>query len=176
MTATAEPAVAEAAMDDREYEVVNGVKEAKMAGARHGGVTARLIGELWIYLKQNKVGAIYTPDTTFMIGANERLPDIGFISAERFPQEGSPLGKWEIAPDLAVEVISPTDVWEKVNEKISECFAAGVRQVWLVSLGQRKALIYDSPTRITVLAENDDLTSEALLPGFKCRVGDLFEV
>lgn len=86
------------------------------------------------------------------------------------------MSKWEIAPDLAVEVISPTDIWERVNDKISDYFAAGVQQVWLISLGQRQALIYDAPTRITVLTENDDLTSAALLPGFKCRVGDLFEV
>ena len=176
MTATAELAVTEAAMDDREYEVVNGIKEAKMAGARHGGVTARLIGELWIYLKQNKIGSIYTPDTTYLIGGHDRLPDVSFIAAEHLPEEGEPLSKWEIAPDLAVEVISPTDIWEKVNEKVRAYFAAGVRQVWLVSLGQREVLIYDAPTRITVLTENDDLTSETLLPGFKCRVGDLFEI
>lgn len=147
-----------------------------MAEARHGAVTARLIGELWIYLKQNKAGAIYTPDTTFMIGANERLPDVGFISAERLPQEGSPLGKWEIAPDLAIEVISPNDVWNKVKRKVREYFTAGVRQVWLVSYEDKEVMVYDSLTDIAVFAENDELTSESLLPGFKCRVGDLFEV
>lgn len=147
-----------------------------MAGARHGEVCAQIIIELGIYLKQNKIGRIYTPDTTFQIGASERLPDVGFIAAERRPKEGAPLSKWEIPPDLAVEVISPNDIWEKVNDKMREYFLAGVRQVWLVSLGQREVLVYDSPTRITVLTEDDDLTSEALLPGFKCRVGNLFEV
>jgi len=61
MTATAELALNE----DMDYEVINGQKEAKTAGARHGGVCAKIIIELGIYLKQNKVGRIYTPDTTF---------------------------------------------------------------------------------------------------------------
>jgi len=104
------------------------------------------------------------------------LLDVGFISAERFPEESEPLSKWEIPPDIAIEVISPNDVWEKVNDKLREYFAAGVRQVWLVSQGQREILIYDSLTRITVLTENDELTSQSLLPGFKCRVGELFEI
>lgn len=63
MTATAELAVAETTADI-EYEIVNGIKEAKMSGARHGGVTARLIGEIGIYIKTNKLGSVYTPDTT----------------------------------------------------------------------------------------------------------------
>ncbi|MGH9799835.1 MAG: Uma2 family endonuclease [Blastocatellia bacterium] len=172
MTATAGLAFDE----NVDYELVNGRKEAKMAGARHGEVCARIIIELGIYLKQNKLGRIYTPDTTFQVGLNERLPDVGFVAVERLPAEGAPLSKWEIAPDLAVEVISPNDVWEKVNDKVHEYFSAGVRQVWLVTLGQREVLVYDSPTQIAVYTENDELTSETLLPGFKCRVGNLFEV
>lgn len=170
-------AVAELAFDeDLDYEVVDDRKEVKKSGARHGGICAQIIGEIGIYLKQHKVGAIYTPDTTFMIGSNERLPDVGFISAERFPPEGSPCGKWEIAPDLAVEVISPTDVWDKVKRKVREYFAAGVRQVWLVSQEDKEVMVYDSPTAITVFTENHELVSQSLLPGFKCRVGDLFEM
>lgn len=169
-------AVAELAFDeDLDYEVVDGRKEAKMAGARHGEVCAQIIIELGIYLKQNKVGRIYTPDTTFMIGANERLPDVGFISAERRPEEGAPLSKWGIPPDLAIEVISPNDVWNKVKRKVREYFAAGVRQVWLVSYEDKEVMVYGSLTDVAVFAENDELTSESLLPGFKCRVGDLFE-
>jgi hypothetical protein len=71
MTATAELAVAEAVMDDKDYEVVNGIKEVKMAGARHGGVCAQIVIALGIYLKQNKIGRIYTPDTTFLIGDSD---------------------------------------------------------------------------------------------------------
>ncbi len=168
---------AELALDhDLEYEIFDGRKEAKMAGARHGEICAQIIIELGIYLRKTKAGRIYTPDTTFQIGSYDRLPDVSVIVAARIPEEGAPASKWEIAPDLAIEIISPNDAWEKVKEKVRDYFAAGVRQVWLVSQKDRDVTVYDSPTQITVFTENDELTTEAILPGFKCRVGDLFKV
>jgi len=165
----------EIALDtDKDYEVVDGKMEEKMAGARHGRVCARLIARLDIHVETNDLGGIYTPDTTFQIGANERLPDISFVSSARIPEEGDPIGKWEIAPDLAVEVISPNDLWDKVNSKVAAYFAAGVREVWLVSLEQRTVSIYNSPTQVRILKEDDELTSEELLPGFRCRVSEIF--
>ncbi len=162
---------------EREYEIVNGQPEVKeMASALHGGVTARLIGELWIYLKQTAVGSLYTPDTTFKIGKNNRLPDIGFVAAERFPEEGEPEGSWQIVPDLAVEVISPNDVWDKVNQKKREYFAAGVREVWLISLEGREAQLWTSQFTVKIVNETEELFSETLLPGFRCRLGDLFQL
>lgn len=171
MTATAKMVLE----DDFDYELVDGVKEAKMAGAKHGEIGAKLTVELGIYLKQNPLGKLYNSNTTFQIGANERMPDVSLVFATRIPAEGAPSTKWEIAPDLAIEVISPNDVWEKVSDKVREYFAAGVQQVWLVSQLQQQVMIYDSPTQIRVLTAADDLTSEKLLPGFQCRVADLFQ-
>jgi Uma2 family endonuclease len=160
---------------DREYEIVDGQPEEKeMGNARHGGVGFRLGAEIWIHVKAHRLGGVYGADTTFQIGHNERLPDISFISAARIPLEGEPDDKWPMAPDLAVEVISPNDLWEKVNSKMYKYFAAGVRQVWLVSLEHRTVTIYRSPTQITVLTEDDDLTCEELLPGFRCRLSEIF--
>lgn len=161
---------------DREFEIVDGqLEEKEGGGALHGGVTARLIGKLGSYLKAEGIGDVYTPDTTFKIGTNERLPDISFVSADRVPEDGEPEGIWEIAPDLAIEVVSPNDIWRKVDRKIEDYFQAGVREVWLVSPESKKIIIHHSPTSTTILTENDELTSETLLPGFRCRVGDLFQ-
>ena len=145
-----------------------------MAGAKHGEIGARITVELGIYLKQNPIGQLYNGNTTFQIGANERMPDVSFVSVAHIPAEGPPSGKWNIPPDLAVEVISPNDVWEKVITKVDEYFTAGVQPVWLVSQSQQQVMIYDSPTQIRVVTADQELTSEALLPGFKCRVADLF--
>lgn len=144
-----------------------------MAGARHGGVTARLIGELWIYLKQNKIGSVYTPDTTFQIGDYERLPDISFVAAERIPEDGEPQGMWLLAPDLAVEVVSPNDLYSRVQTKLHDYFAAGVREVWLVEPEFKTVTIYLSPTCNTILTEDEELTS-AVLPGFRCDLREIF--
>ena len=174
MTAHAELAVAQAISDEYEYETFNGHKEAKMAGGMHGRTIMRLGARLQMHVEQTGLGDIYSPDTTFMIGTDERLPDLAFLARERIPVEGVPYGKWTIAPDLAIEVISPNDAWEKVMDKVHNYFAAGVQQVWLVALKHREVHVYDSPTQPHILIENDDLTSPTLLPGFRCRVSELF--
>ncbi len=174
MTALAELAVAQAVSDEYDYETFNGRKEVKMAGGMHGRTIMRLGARLQIHVEQNGLGDIYSPDTTFMIGTDERLPDLAFLSKERIPAAGVPYGKWTLAPDLAIEVISPNDVWEKVMDKVHDYFAAGVQQVWLVALKHREVHLYDSPTKPRVLTEDNELTSAALLPGFQCRVSELF--
>jgi len=160
----------------KEYEIVNGQPEEKeMGGARHGSVGARVIARFVVHVEAHDLGIVYGPDTTFKIGENERLPDVAFVSAARIPEEGEPDGIWPIAPDLAVEIISPNDLFEKVFSKVKEYFAAGVRQVWLISLEHKVVIIYHSPTQTTILTEDDELVSEELLPGFRCRVSELFQ-
>jgi Uma2 family endonuclease len=174
----------EIALDtDKLYEVVDGQLVEKdlplegqdMPGARHGGIGTRLIIEMGTYVKLNQLGAVYGADTSFKISFQERMPDVSFISAARIPEEGEPEGAWPLAPDLAVEVISPSDPWEKVNRKLREYFAAGVREAWLISMEQRTVMIYHSPTNFITLTEDDELTSEALLPGFRCRISEIFK-
>lgn len=170
------PATEIAFEPDYEYEVVDGQLEKKeMGSSRHSGIGSRLLARMLMHVEANQLGGVYGADATFQIGQNERLPDVSFISAERIPPEGETDEKWPVAPDLAVEVISPNDLWSKVKKKLREYFAAGVQQIWLISLEERQVEIYDSPTQITVLAENDDLTCEKLLPGFRCRVSELFQ-
>lgn len=160
---------------EKSYELVDGQPEEKaMAGARHGRVVIRLGARLEMHVEQHQLGGIYSPDTTFQIGRNERLPDLAFVAAARIPAGGEPEGLWPLAPDLAIEVISPNDLWERVHSKVREYFAAGVKQVWLVSWQQRTVSLYDAPTRVTILTDQDTLTSEALLPGFRCRVSEIF--
>ena len=161
---------------EKSYDIVDGQPEEKeKAGARHGRVVMRLGARLEMHVEQHQLGGIYSPDTTFQIGRNERLPDLAFVSAARMPEGGEPEGFWPIEPDLAIEVISPNDLWEKVQSKVQEYFAAGVRQVWLVSWQLGTVSIYDSPTHVTILTEEETLTSPTLLPGFSCRVSDIFQ-
>ena len=163
------------AAPDKEYEIVDGHPEEKeMGGARHSGVGVRLVTRLGLHVERDHLGGVYGPDATFKIGHNERLPDVAFVSASRIGPEGEPDGIWRIAPDLAVEIVSPNDLFEKVISKVHEYLAAGVRQVWLVSPEHRTIIIYHSPTQTTILSEHDYLVSEELLPGFRCSVAELF--
>jgi Uma2 family endonuclease len=161
---------------EKEYEIVAGRPEEKaMGGARHGGIGARLLIRLGSYVEAQHLGGVYGPDTSFQIGPNERLPDIAFVAADRIPPEGEPQGMWPFAPDLAVEILSPTDLHEKVSGKIREYFAAGVRQVWLISPEFKTVTIYQSPTQVRMLTEEDDLSGDEILPGFRCRIRELFQ-
>ena len=169
--------VAEVVLDpEKEYEIVNGQPEEKdMAGARHSRIGTRLIGRLQPFVEAHELGEVFGPDATFRIGMNQRLPDVSFVAAARIPVEGDPEGIWEIAPDLAVEVVSPNDIWEKVHGKVLEYFAAGVKQVWLISPEYKNVFVFDSPTQTTILSEQDELVSAQLLPGFRCQVSELFK-
>lgn len=161
---------------DKEYEIVNGIPEEKeMAGARHGGVGLRLAAEIWMYVKLNQLGGVYGADTTFKIGINSRLPDIAFVAAERIPAEGEPEGGWSFAPDLAVEIVSPTDLYEKVNAKVREYFAGGVKQVWVVAPEEKTVTVYRGQYDAIIYPEEAELVSEDLFPGFRCRLTELFK-
>lgn len=160
---------------DREYEIIDGHPEEKlMGGARQGGIGIRLIVRLGAYVEENQLGAVYGPDTTFRIGHNQRLPDVSFVAATRIPPEGEPAGIWEIAPDLAVEIVSPNDFYEKVIAKVLEYLAAGVRQVWLISPENRLLTVYHSPTQTAIFTATDELTCDDVIPGFRCQLADVF--
>ena len=159
---------------DKLYEIVDGQPEEKeMPGARHGGICTRLAVKLGLYLTANPLGELYA-ETSFQIGANERIPALAFVAAARIPPEGEPASKWPIPPDLAVEVISPNDLYEKVYAKVMEYLAAGVKQVWLVSPEHHTVTIHCSTTHVTAFSGDCDLVSEDLLPGFHCSLREIF--
>ena len=165
-----------AALDpEKEYEIVNGQPEEKeMPGARHSGVGTRLARRMGNFTESENLGEVYA-EASFQIGDNERIPDVAFVSMDRIPSEGEPETKWPFAPDLAIEVVSPNDIFDKLINKTKEYFAAGVKEVWLVSPEHEIVMIYRPPLRMMMLSAEDELVSEDLLPGFRCRAGEIFK-
>ena len=157
------------------YEFINGKLERKeMPSAKHSGISSRLTIEIGIYLKENKVGRVYGDNTIFQIGVNKRIPDVSFISSEKIPPTGEPLDIWNFAPDLAIEVISPNDKHNEVERKISDYFAAGVRQVWKLVPELKTLTVYFSPTKTKILTDKDEVTCEEILPSFRLNLSDIF--
>jgi Uma2 family endonuclease len=103
-----------------------------------------------------------------------RGPDVSFWSYERLPAELEPEGYPDVAPDLIVEVLSPHDRRKKMLEKVRELLARGVRMVWIIDPEDRTVEIYRSPDEGRILRENATLSGEDVLPGFSCKVADLF--
>lgn len=169
-------ATMELALDpEKNYEIINGVPEEKeTSGARHGMIAAGLLIRLGGFIEANQLGEAFT-EVNFKIGDNERIPDLSFVSASRIPAEGVPEGVWQIPPDLAIEIISPNDLHEKVSAKVFEYLEAGVKQVWIVSPEIRTVTIFRSMDQVQVFTADRTLESQDLLPGFSCPLLEIFQ-
>lgn len=107
---------------------------------------------------------------------NDRKPDVAFVSFARWAADKPTprVNPWPVAPDLAVEVISPTDQAFDVLEKVHEYFAGGVRQVWHVDSHAEQVFVFESPRRARVFNRNDEIASGPVVPGFRATVSNLF--
>lgn len=147
------------------------------AGNVHGNQTMRLGWRLAQHVETNELGAVYAAETGFKLASNPdtvRAPDIAFVSKRRLEEVGEVEGYWPGAPDLAIEVISPHDTYADVEEKVAEYLEAGAQAVWVVNSRRRTVTMYRSPNDITMLTEHDTLDGGDVVPGFRCRVGEIF--
>ncbi len=164
--------------ENRPGELVRGeLREMAPPGAEHGAVAARLGWRLARYVEENDLGVVLIGDAGFQLASDPdtvRGPDIAFIRRDRIPATGLPRGYWPGAPDLAVEIVSPSDRYEEVEERVADYLAAGAQIVWVVSPGLRTVTVRRSNTPPVLLSEADVLEVEDLLPGFRIRVGEIF--
>ena len=106
-----------------------------------------------------------------------RRPDVGFVSYQRWPKDRPQPTEgdiWDVVPDLMVEVISPSDKAEELLTKIREYFEAGARQVWAIYPRERLAYLYDSPVKLRIITDGDDLIGGDVIPGFQLPLARLF--
>ncbi len=139
----------------------------------HGDISMNLISSLNAYVRENQLGRVYMPDTGFQVGDRFLIPDIAFISTDRLPADRSKA--CTVPPDLAVEVVSPSDTLLRVEEKVFAYLEAGTQLVWVIKPRSQSVTVYRSETEITVLTRNDTLNGEEVVKGFSCQVAQLFE-
>jgi len=147
------------------------------AGWAHGMVGGRLDGLLQEHVAREQLGQVFLAETGFLLARDPdtvRAPDIAFIGKDRLSGDLPEEAFWPGAPDLAVEVVSPGDTTGEVDEKVKAWLDAGAAMVWVVNPAWRNVTVYRSAADIKVLTENDELGGEDVVPGFRCRVGDLF--
>lgn len=164
--------------DGFRYELVKGeLKKMSPAGSEHGAIIFNLSTLLGQHIKANSLGQGFGAETGFKLTSNPdtvRAADIAFVRRERIPETGLPKNFWQTAPDLAVEVLSPGDTLEAVEEKVEDWLVAGTRAVWIVSPKRRSVTVYRSMTDVTRLSEGDELDGETVVPGFRCKVLEIF--
>ena len=132
------------------YEYVNG-ELIPMAPPtmEHGDISMSLSLLLGVHIRENELGRLYPADTDFKLGDRLVKPDIAFVSTARLPEnrrQASP-----VAPDLAVEVVSPTDIQYRVVEKAFAYLNAGTRLVWIIEPVGKTVTVYRSETDIKTL-------------------------
>lgn len=162
------------------HELVDGeLVKVPGAGALHNLIAALVFELLREFVHARDLGLACTDGVGYILGRapdRVRIPDASFMSWERVSDEGVPEGFWPLAPDLAVEVVSPNDRADDVHDKVSEYLDAGARLVWVL-WPRRRSVSVHTPRGITRdLGPDEELDGGDVLPGFRVRVAALFEV
>ncbi len=147
------------------------------AGFRHGDIAMVLGALLLQYVRQKGLGKVLAAETGYKLSRDPdtvRAPDVSFVRQNRVPQGDAAKGFLELAPDLAVEVVSPNDRAGEVYEKVAEWLMAGTRLVWVVYPDTKTITVYRSLKDIEVLTTADTLQGEEVIPGFTCPVAEIF--
>lgn len=163
--------------DTKGYELIDGLLVEKKMGALAAFVGARVTSFLEDYARRTGAGFVFNSEGGFRCFPDDpervRKPDVSFVSAGRM-SAGIPEGYPALAPDLVVEVTSPNDLFRELERKVDEFLAAGVRRVWVVVPDTRTVRVLRPDGSDTRLHEGDVLNGEDVLPGFSCKVEDLF--
>lgn len=165
---------------DVRRELVNGeVLELGPAGRIHGKHVTRIARRLEEHVERHGGGEVLTGDVGFVLTLpydpeRVRAPDVAFISTERLREAGPPERFVRGAPDLAVEVLSPSDNPEDLQQKLRDWLEAGARLVWLVVPEARTVTLYRPDGSARLLREPETLEGEDVLPGLVIPLADLF--
>ncbi|HWE95587.1 MAG TPA: Uma2 family endonuclease [Tepidisphaeraceae bacterium] len=161
------------------YELVDGRLVERNVSVESSRIAACILYLLKIETSRTNEAIVYGPDLGYQCFPNEldriRKPDVSAVRTRRMEGMRDDPGYMPIPADLAVEVISPNDLAYEVAAKVEEYLAAGFGVVWVVHPQLRTVTIYKARGIAAVLHEDDEITAEPALAGFRCRVGDFFK-
>ncbi len=165
--------------DGSRHELLRGTLVSEPVPSRlHGRTVTRLAKLLSNYVDARRLGVVYTGDTGFILARDPdtvRGPDVAFLSAARERETKHEAPYIPGAPDLAIEVLSPNDRMSEVLGKVSDYLAAGCRLVWLVHPALEEVRIFRTPFAPRVVAGDEALEGEDVLPGFTVIVSEIFK-
>ena len=158
-------------------ELVRGeVVETMRPGGLHGVIAAAVSALLHVWARQTKAGHVGVEAGFILARAPDtvRGPDVAFVRRDRIPPGGVPEGFWPLAPDLAVEIVSPGDTTNEILAKVGDYLAAGTPLIWVI-YPRRQEVVVHMPDQVSrTYGAGDDLSFPEVLPGFSCLVADLF--
>ncbi len=145
---------------------------------QHSEILSLVTAKMVDFVYSNKLGRVYSGDGGFLlersvIGKDTlRGIDIAYMSAANAPDPNVP-SVIEGSPDLAIEIVSPSNAVEDIELKVNQLFRAGTRVIWIVIPGSRSVHVRTADSS-SVLRESDTLTGGDILPGFEVKVADIF--
>lgn len=162
-------------------EIIKGrwAEDNEMAGKQHGRIGGRLYAYLFMYLQAQPIGEAYPDNVNYVLeGTPEnivtmRIPDVSFVRAARVDHQDP--GYYYLAPDLAVEVLSPSERPATTQSKIDDYLQQGTAQVWVIDPVQERVSVYQADQPTAHYMRGQVLEGGALLPGFSLALDTLFE-
>jgi Uma2 family endonuclease len=166
------------AMPDGEgYELVDGRLVERKMGAESSRVGGRLFSRLDRFCEGHDLGIAWPADNGYQCFAHApglvRRPDVSFVRQGRLPGDREPKGWIKINPDLAVEVVAPNDSAEEVEGKLADYRKARVPLVWIIYPEARAARVHRIDGSAAYLLEDDELSGEDVIPGFRCPLREI---
>jgi Uma2 family endonuclease len=164
--------------EDRQWERLEDERAERMMGAKAGLIVAIVIHLLKAHVDAQRLGFVLSADCGYQIFPHApkrvRYPDLSFLRRGRLPNDEVPDSNLRIPPDLAVEVVSPNDLAEDVETRVTDYVRVGVPLVWVLYPTTRSLRVLRKDRTATQLFEGDELHGEDVLPGFTCPVVSLF--
>ena len=164
--------------DGKSYELVDGELVKRNMGFESSWVGGRLHSRLDRFCEEHGLGWALPADNGFQCFPHEpalvRRPDVSFVRYGRLPGGVAPKGWPRIPPDLAVEVSSPNDRTDDLDEKLEDYRKVNVPLIWVIYPKSRTVMVYRIGGSVSLLGETDVLSGEDVIPGFRCPVGELF--
>lgn len=162
--------------DGWRYELVDGgLRRMSPAGQEHGRIAMNFGSQLARFVRERSLGVVFAAETGFLLRRNPdtvRAPDVAFVTAARVSTAD---GFFPGAPDLAVEVVSPSDSFVDVEEKVREWLGAGSLAVVIVNPRERSVSLCRAKDDIRLLTVSDVLDLSTVVPGFRISVSELFD-
>jgi Uma2 family endonuclease len=167
--------------DASTLELVDGQLVEKEVSLLSSRVEVLIATKLQDFVERNPIAGVFPASLGYRCFPDDRdkvrKPDVTVVRAERIKQLPDPdPGFMPIIPDLAVEVVSTHDTVYELGEKVREYLAARFPLVWVADPESRTVTVHAQGSRPMILTSEDEITAEAALPGFRCRVGDFFPV
>jgi len=161
------------------YELVDGNLVERKMSVLSSYVAGVIFSFLFAFCRPNRGGWVFPEGTSYQCFPHNpnkvRRPDVSFIRLDRLSaEEAAAKGHVRVVPDLAVEVVSPNDLYDEVDDKVDEWLSAGVQLVWVVSPRKRTVTVHRADGTSAIFHEKDEITGEDVVPGFRCQVREFF--